>query len=138
MNDGDGAPLSLGIFALAAFATAPLAGIALQKKRFTRLNMMIFGMVLNAIFTAAFGLLEFYDQEKHSIFWYLVLAYGSRIMAGIGCGLTDTSLYALIAKTFEGHGQLPALMGTMESVCGLGFVGGPALAGITRHVSSAH
>ena len=30
---------------------------------------------------------------------------------------------------FKGHAQLPALMGTMESVCGLGFVGGPALGG---------
>jgi MFS family permease len=95
----------------------------------TRLHMMIFGMVLNAVFTALFGLLEFYDAEKHSVSMYLFLAYASRFGAGIGCGLTDTALYALIAATFRGHKQLPALMGTMESVCGLGFVGGPALGG---------
>lgn len=84
----DRAPLLFGVFALAAFATAPYAGIALQKKRCTRLHMMIFGMVLNAVFTAAFGMLEFVDQDKHSVFWYLVLAYSLRVMAGIGCGLT--------------------------------------------------
>lgn len=122
--------LIFGMFALSAFATAPFAGVALQKKRCTRLHMMIFGMLLNAIFTALFGCLEFYNADKHGgVFWYLVLAYGSRIVAGVGCGLTDTSLYALIAATFQGHKQLPALMGTMEFVCGLGFVGGPALGG---------
>jgi hypothetical protein len=75
-------------FALAAFITAPFAGIALQQKRCTRKQMMIFGMLLNAVFTATFGLLEFVDmggdeegdvgdEEKGKGVWvYLALAYG--------------------------------------------------------------
>ena len=54
--------------------------------------------MVSRITSLLFGLLEFHDAEKHGgVFWYLFLAYGSRIVAGIGCGLTDTSLYALIA-----------------------------------------
>ena len=125
--------LVFGVFALAAFATAPYAGTALAQQRCGRLNMMVFGMLLNAVFTAAFGCLEYVDADLSSEYGnvlYLTLAYSSRALAGVGCGLTDTALYALIADSFKGHAHLPALMGSMESVCGLGFVAGPALGGL--------
>ena len=99
-----------------ALPAAPFAGIALQQKRCTRKQMMIFGMLLNAVFTASFGLLEFVDMGEDEqggvgkdkgkgkgVYLYLAVAYGSRILAGVGCGLLDTSLYALIAAMFAGH-----------------------------------
>lgn len=142
--------LIFGIFSLAAFFTAPLAGILLQRKRFARRNMMVFGMLVNATFTAAFGLLEFFKRDEvvlepdegdgedvgPLLVGYVSFAFATRILVGIGCGLTDTALYALIASMFIGHEQLPALMGTMESVCGLGFLAGPALGSLLYDATS--
>lgn len=120
---GEGAVLGFLIasIALAQFIFSPLAGT--MSDRFGRKNLIIFGLIMNGVFMALFGMAS-----------HLFELYIFRFLTGVGSAFITTPVMAYVADITTGK-QRGKAMGQIGASISLGFMIGPGIGGLLSNVN---
>jgi MFS family permease len=104
-------------YPLAQIVTTPFGSALCQ--RHGRLNTCVLGLGLVAAGGLLFGL-------GGSVGWHMA----ARLLEGAGGGCVNVAAFALVMEVSEASGTLTRDMGIQEVMTGIGFITGPATAGL--------
>uniref|UniRef100_A0A7S0K2P2 Major facilitator superfamily (MFS) profile domain-containing protein n=1 Tax=Cafeteria roenbergensis TaxID=33653 RepID=A0A7S0K2P2_CAFRO len=118
--------ICFGIYSAASLFASVVISCACRRAQ--PVSLMLLGVVVAALSTAAFGALQY--EQAHV---FIVFALGLRALQGFGFSLVEAGAATWLTAALGGGKRLSSRLQLLEAAAGVGLMTGPPLGGVLYH-----